>query len=349
VVKSAFVRSVNSSRKHIVNISLKSPFISPSDPFVIQYPMNVPLAGLDLIGVVHYSDGSKREMPVNGTQFAMSGYESFSATKVGESFQVTLHYYPSADEFSYVLNGGPIKHISKHYTCKVTRADGAYNIKLFAYPRWVDAATGYRFRWYVGNMDRTVLKDVTSLVRINENITAFDPMLYGVVQRVVATIFFNEVNPSWRPVKHVQPMDVTLINPGTQRSGSNWSVSFNPDGTPLYGLNCHVNAQMINQNLWHLDLKSGALTLDEWLTKFYYNTLPIKDVYTEQMPPAPTHFTVVASTGEEYEFLVSSWNAIAVINSALRDSDTLMIKFFKRTISQNAIYLSAVGIPIWKI
>ena len=349
VVKSAFVRSVNSSRKHITTVSLKSPFIAESDPMVIQYPMNVPLTGLDLMGVVHYSDGSKRELPVNGTQFAISGYENFSATKIGESFQVTLHYYPAPDEFSYVLSGGPIKHISKQYTCKVTQPDGAYNIKLFAYPRWVDEASGYRFKWFVANMDRTLLKDVTSLVRINENITPFDPSLYGITQRVIASIYFNEVNPSWRAVKHVQPLDVTLISPGTYRAGSNWSVSFNPDGSILYGLDSHALATMVNQNLWHLNLASEATTLAQWLDKFYYKTLPIKDVYTETAAPAPTHFTVLAANGMEYEFPISAWNSVVVINSALVDNDTLIVKFFKRTVSQNAIYLSVAGIPIWKI
>lgn len=349
VVKTAFVRSVNSSRKHIVNISLKSPFISDSDPHVIQYPLNVPLTGLDLIGVVHYSDGSKRELPVNGGQFAISGYEGFSATRVGETFVVTLHYYPSADEFSYVLSGGPLKHISKAYTCVVTRADGAYNIQLFGFPRWVDAATGYRFRWYVGTMDRTLLKDVTSLVRVNENISAFDPMLYGVVQRVIASIYFNDINPSWRAVKHVQPMDITLINPGTQFTGSNWTVAFNPDGALLYGLDCHVLSHMVNQNLWELDLKSGATSQEAWLNKFYYSTAPMKDVYTEVLPPVPTHFVLISANGTEYEYPVTAWNSVITMNSAITASDTLIIKFFKRTISQNAIYLAAAGVPIWPV
>lgn len=347
VIHTSFVRTVNSSQKHIINVSLKSPFIAPNEPDLIQFPLNVPMSGLNLTGVVHYSDGSTREYPVNGTRFAITGYEHFSATKPNETFQVCLHYYLQDDEYSYILGGGPTRHISKFVSCKVTSIDGAYNIKLFGYPKWSGEDTGYTMRWFAANLERTILQDVTASVRLNENTAPFNPLLYGVVQRVVASIYFNQINPAWKAVKHVQPMDVTLINPGTVHVSSNWSVSFSPSGNPVYGLECHALVSHTEGSaVWQLDLRSNETTLNAWLNKFYISTIPIKNQYLEVTPPQPTHFIVVVS-GVEYEYAISEWATTLTVNNAPINSDTMLIKFIKRTVNQAAILLSIVGVPVW--
>lgn len=348
VVKTAFVRSVNSSRKHIINIGLKSPFLSQSNPSLLQYPINVPLTGLNLTGIVYYSDGSIRELPVNGHQFAITGFESFSATKQGETFQAVLHYYPSAGELSYVLSGGPIDHISKQITCTVTPSDGAYNVKLYGYPYWVDDVNGYRFKWFVTNLERSLFLDVTAMVRINENIVAFNPTQYGVTQTIVATILFNQINPSWRAFKFVQPMKVTLINPAVERTGDNWALSYNPDGTPLYGINCKAQGTMINGTTWSFDLTSGATTQEQWLQKFYLDTLPLMNSSVELAPPTPTHFSIITNTGAVRTFPIASWDQTLSVNGLFHDSDTLIVKFIKQTVNQPDMTLAVVGIPIWQ-
>ena len=348
IVKTNFVRTVNSSRDWIENVELVSPFLADNDPGLIEYPMNVPLEGLNLQCIVTYKSGLKKRLPVDGSVCRVTGFEHFTATKVGETFNVYLHYYLQPNEYSYTLGAGPINHITKTYKCRVTRPDGAYNIKLFGFPRWIDATTGYRWRWWVGAMDRTFMKDVTGLVRINENMTPFDGKLYGMVQRVVANINFKDINPSWKDFRHVQPMDVSLLRAGSDHTASNWSLSFNPDGTPVYGLGVHADALMVNQNLWKINISCGAISRDEWLTKLYYNLLPMQDYFAETRPTTPSHFVVVAADGAEYEFSIDMWSSELTINNRLINSDTMMVKFIKKTQNQNILYLAAGGIPVWQ-
>ena len=81
VENTAFIKSTDVGTKYIVSIDMKSPFMSPTNVRLIQYPVNVPLASLNLIGLVTYSDGSVVEYPVNGTKFTIYGFENYVATQ----------------------------------------------------------------------------------------------------------------------------------------------------------------------------------------------------------------------------------------------------------------------------
>ena len=348
VVKTNFVRSVNDSRDWITDVTLVSPFMSEVDPTLMEYPQNVPISGLNLQCKVVYKSGLTKLLPVDGTAARVTGIEWFTATKVGETFRIYLHYYLQSNEYSYALGAGPLSHVTKEYKCKVTRPDGAYNVKLFGFPRWVDKTTGYRWRWWVGAMDRSFMKEVTGMVRINENIEPFDGKLYGLVQRVVATISFKDINPSWKDFRFVQPLDVTLLRAGSDHSDTNWSLSFNPNDVPIYGLKVHANASMINANLWKVDVSNGCHSLDEWLTMHYYNLIPMQDYWAEVVPAVPTHFTLVTYDGVEYEFPIGQWSSTLTINNRLVNSDTMIIKFIKKTQNQTILYLAAGGIPVWQ-
>lgn len=352
IVKTGLVATPNDDRDWIENVTLQSPFILKSDPTTLQIPVNVPLASLNLQALITYRSGRTSLVNVDGTVARVTGLDSgtFVATKVGESFQILLHYYLQSNEYSFLASNTARRSISKQYTCKVVRPEGAYNIKLFGFPRWVDETTGYRFVWWVGNMERTLMMDVTGLVRVNENQTAFDGRLYGMVQRVTATIDFQKINPSWTSTRFVQTMDVTLDREGSDHSATNWELSFNPDNLPVYGIGTHVNAHMVNENLWQVDLTSGCVNMNDWLTKFYYNLLPMKDYYASSgLPAVPTHFIIVSSLGVEYEFPIEQWSNSLTINSALNDSDTMILKFIKKTQNQSILYLAVGGVPIWNV
>ncbi|HEY9663902.1 MAG TPA: hypothetical protein V6C65_36090, partial [Allocoleopsis sp.] len=94
----AFIPTSDSAVKYITGISLESPFLSSADPTLLQYPMNVPLIGLSLVGVVHYSDGSALRIPVDQTKFSIFGFNSFVASIVGQTLPLTLCYNLSPGE-----------------------------------------------------------------------------------------------------------------------------------------------------------------------------------------------------------------------------------------------------------
>lgn len=115
VENTAFIREVDTSVKYITGISLKSPFISDTDPQLIQYPINVPLSGLYLTGVVHYSDGSAAELPVDGTKFHIFGFDNFVSTIIGQKLELVLKYTLSPDEVCYGATVTDEKFITQTY------------------------------------------------------------------------------------------------------------------------------------------------------------------------------------------------------------------------------------------
>ena len=77
---------------------LRTPFLSSSDPTLIQFPINVILSDLNLMGIVRYSDGTCAMLPVDNTKFQILGFNAFVSTIVGQSFDVVLKYNLSPDE-----------------------------------------------------------------------------------------------------------------------------------------------------------------------------------------------------------------------------------------------------------
>lgn len=340
-----FIRSSNSSIKYITSISLESPFLSASDPKLIQYPMNVPLRGLNIMGIVHYSDGSTLRMPVDGTKFSIYGFEGYVATIVGQKFPLVFKYILSTNEVVYgatVANG---RFITDTYKATTIKADGAYTVKLFGYPVWVNAVSGYRMEWYLYNLERNAVYLVTPYVTFNANTRVFDPITYGANQKLSVSVNLKNVNGSFNSYIHVQTIDITLVGPGTDRV-SNWTVGFEPNQSPVYGFGNVAKTTLINQNLSKVNLASGATTKEAWLERIYYRTKPLMDDNKEVIAPEPNFFSLIVN-GQEIQFPISQWNADITLTTTLPNSGTLFIKFFKRT-NDNDIQLAVAGIPIWQ-
>ncbi|MNU19632.1 hypothetical protein D3C71_78640 [compost metagenome] len=345
VENTAFIRSSDSAVKYVTEIRLETPFLSEADPTLIQYPINVPLNGMNLMGVVEYSDGTIRRMPVDGTKFVIFGFEHFVATIVGQKMPVILKYNLSSDEIAYGLTVAADRFMTKNYKAITKKAEGAYTTKLFGFPMWVDPINGYRVEWYLYNLERQLVYRATPHVRFNENTRAFDPLAYGVSQRVSVSVNLRDVNPVYKNYIHVQTMDIVLAQRGDEQTGlTRWTVGFEPGQNPPFGRENFADVVMVNQNFWRLRLASGAVTQDEWFTKLYFNTKPLLDPSRESLPPTPTHFKVVRGVNE-IEFPISQWDQDLVLSQPFTNFETVFVKFFKRTV-ENDIQLAVAGLPV---
>jgi hypothetical protein len=341
----AFIRNTDTSVKYITSISLESPFLSQADPTLIQYPLNVPLTGLDLIGVVNYSDGSKSRLPVDGTKFTVFGFDGFISTIVGQKFNVVLKYSLSQGEVIYGANAVNGEFITKTYKATTTKAEGSYTVKLFGYPEWSNAINGYHMEWFLCNLDRSVIYRVTPYVVYNANSPAFVPTAYGIVQHLSVSINLQDVNGSFKAYRYVQTMDVTLLGPASART-TNWTIGFAPNQTPQYGLNNYASTTFINQNYWEVYVNSGATSQDEWLQRIYYDTLPLFDTSNEVAPIKPNYFALVFGN-ESIEYPISEWNNKLTISNAVPDNTNLYIKFMFKT-PDNELQLSISALPIYQ-
>ncbi len=346
VENSAFVANANAGSKYITGISLESPFVSQSDPQTIQFPLNVPLNGLSLLGVVNYSDGSKLRMAVDGTKFSMFGFNNFISSVPGVPVPLVLSYQLSPNEVAYGMNVTPQRTITKRYRAITTNSEGMYTPKLYGYPVWIDPLHGYRMEWYLYDLDRNLATLVTAFVHVNNNSAPFDPIGYGRKQSLGVSINLRDVNPNGLGYIHVQTIDVILRQPGTDRT-SNWAIGFDPNQTIYFGEGNHAVTNIINQNLMTIDVTCGETVLANWLERLYRMVKPLTDVSREIQAPDPTYFSIGTANLPDVAYPISQWDQVLQLNAIINNSDTVFIKFFQRT-PDTDIQLAIAAMPVYQ-
>lgn len=346
IVETTLVRKLSADRRIIESIHLESPLLSKADPKLIQYPMHLTVDSFNLYGVVTYTDGSTLRMPVDGTKFTLMGLNGFEATYVSQKAPLVLKYNMSSDEMALDAKGNADRFKTESYSLVVVKADGKFNVRLYAYPKWIDEVNGYRLEWFLFNLDRGSYSRVTPWVTINENTATFDPSLYSVNQKLSVSIDLNKVNGSLRNYVHSQIVDVSLLRQGTDHSGTMWTVGFEPNQSPLFGRENAISMQYINQNLKYLDLTLGETTFENWIQRAYYQTRPLYNTEAEIEPVKPNMFLILTG-GKTYEYRIEQWNSKIEISSLMENNDTLFVVFIKRTAAKD-LYLSIAGFPIFQ-
>jgi hypothetical protein len=346
VENSGFIPAPDAATKYITDISLESPFLSSQDPQLIQYPLNVPLNGMNLVGVVHYSDGSKIRLPVDQTKFSVFGWNTgFVATVIGQKIPLVLKYAMSDGEVGYSTSVSAERFITKSYSAVTVKADGAYTVKLFAYPVWVDATNGYRLEWFLFNLDRATYYRVTPYVKFGTNSPAWQPTAYGTNQRLSVQINLQDVNGAFKNYLHTQTIDIALLAQGTERT-TNWNIAFSPGQSPRFGVGNAAKTTFVNQNLWKIDLSQGEADVNSWLQRLYWLTEPLSDASKEAEAPTPDYFSLLLN-GQEVEFPIVNWQNVLQVSQQVPDSSTLFIKFFKRT-NNNDQQLAIAAVPVYQ-
>jgi len=359
VENTAFIRSTDTSIKYITSVTLESPFLSVSDKTLIQYPINVPLEGLMLTGVVTYSDGTQLKLPVDGSKFTIFGFNGFVATVVGQKFDLVLKYSLSPNEIIYgsgnVSNqvGGQFK--TANYKAVTLKTDGSYSVKLFAYPVWINATVGYQLQWWLYTLDRTFVYNVTPYIRYDTNSTPFNPTAYGVQQNLAVNINLHDVSPTFANYINVQTITISLLAQGDART-TNWTIGFSPNQLPQFGIDNFAASVPLSQpglidginaeTKWQVNITSGCTSITNWLQRLYFNTLPLTDTSSEVAPPTPNMFALVIN-GKDVEFPISAWNTSLTVNGAVPDKSTLFVKFFLR-LPTNDVSLSICGLPVYQ-
>lgn len=347
VWNTGFIRAADASQKYITGISLETPFLSEADDTIILYPINVPLAGFQLVGVVHYSDGSTAKYPVDGTRFQVFGLEDYVATIVNQELGVVLKYNLTSNEVVYGSTVTNERFITRQFKAVTQNADGVYGVKLFGYPVWIDAVSGYRMEWFLLNLDRNAYYRCTQYVIFNENSPAFNPIQYGVNQRVSVSVNLKNVNGIFKNYIHTQVIDIVLVRPATDHTGTVWTIGYEVDQNPPFGRNNKADLTFINQNLRKVRIDQGETVLDTWLERMFYRTIPLYDAQVEAKAPKPDMFSLLIGN-TELQFPISQWNQDLQITQSLLNNETLFIKFFKRT-TETDLILSVSALPVWQI
>lgn len=268
---------------------------------------------------MNYSDGSKKTLPIDGTKFALFGLQRFVSTILGQKQPLTLIYYLSPDEVSYGSVPGDTMHLTESYLATTIKVDGAYSVKLFTYPAWIDAINGYRLTHFLYNLERDEVFEVTALVELAANSPAFNPLAYGVSQDITFALDLSKVSSRFKNYRHLQTTRISLLRPGLD-DNTNWTVNY--DNTlPAYGVSdegagLKAEVEFINSNLWYLSIDNGFGSVEHWLREVYEKTLPLYDQTAEDKAPTPNYFRLIAGA-YTMEAPVSMWNHKFTVNNLL--------------------------------
>ena len=330
-----YIRGLDIQRKFVTNISLESPWLTGSDTNVLKFPLNIPRDGLDLVGVVNYNDGSKLRLPVNNTKFQMAGLDGYISSIPGEKFDLTLLYNLSENELSYAGQGMYVnRKVTAPYSVITETVDPGYTVKMFMYPFWNAAASGYRMRYWLYSLARNSYVEVTDFINYSAETGSFDPRLYGVKQRLQVSLNLRKVSQNFKPMIHTQMFEVTLF--GTpQDSNTPWVVNGTMSPTqPGYGRNCVAQRTGVNT----YSLRSNFTTRDEWVKAFYLNSEPLVDRRSEVYAPDVTHFWASTDDGKTWTqyYINDAWNQDMTSRTPILPYSTILLRFTRPVLTQQA-------------
>jgi hypothetical protein len=296
VEETTYVAQAFAEQKYITQIYIKSAFIDNSQPDVIHYPVNLPIASFNPIGVVQYNDGSTVEYPIDGDKFRIYGLDSFLSTIIGHRVPIVINYRLDSNEAALASVDSDNYYVTRPYTLIVDSPNTSYNVKLFVYPVWVDDTNGYTYKAFLMNLDRNVLFDVTSDISLSSNSPSFNPLAYGLTQRLTFNVDLANVSGIYHSFIHSQTVDIILRGAASDTSVTNiWEVASQvPSNVPLYGTDLRAIRDQINTNKVRID--NNINTVAEFIDKLYITTSPLFNPILEQEPLTPSHIEVKYGT-----------------------------------------------------
>lgn len=290
--ETTYVAQAYAEQKYITNIFIKSVFIDTAQSTEINYPVNLPIPSFNPIGVVQYNDGSQVEYPVDGDKFRLYGLDQFVSTIIGHKVPLVLSYRMDSTESALASVDSDHYYVTRPYTLVVSNPNRSYNVKLFVYPVWVDGINGYNYKVFLMNLDRNILYEVTNIVSIATNSPSFNPLAYGITQRITFSLDLANVSGIYNHFLHIQTVDIILRGPATDSSVMNiWEVGSQvPTTVPYYGTNLKAVRDPATNT--KIEIHNNIQTVDEFITKFYRSTIPLFNPVTELEAPVPTHIEV---------------------------------------------------------
>lgn len=332
VDETTFVAQAYAEQKTITNIFMKSVFIPETQTAEINYPVNLPVPSFNPIGVVQYNDGSQIEYPVDGGKFTLFGLDQFVSTIVGHRVPLVLTYRMDASESALATVESDGFYVTRPYSLIVSNPNRSYNVKLFVYPVWVDGINGYRYKAFLMNLDRNILYDVTNVISLAANSATFNPLAYGITQRLTFTVDLASVSGVYNHYLHVQTVDIILRGAATDLSLTNiWEVGSQvPTTIPYFGTN--LRAERDGVTWTKVTIHNNIATMAEFISKFYRTTIPLYNTLTESEAPDPTHIEV-RYLDENFIVPISEYNDKFTFANPVPAYANIDVVFLKETIS----------------
>ena len=322
------------AKRTIIAISLETPFLNVDDDHVIDIPVNMLTQSALIMGVVTYNDGTISRLPINGNKFKLNGLENFVSTTAGSMYDIGLAYFLSDDEIAFdALGNTPVRTKTEDYKVRAINPDGNYTAKLYAIPVWDNTLAQYNLQWYLYNMERKFVYNVTGKVELTPGYN-FNGKLYATKQPLRVAINMGDVDDYFINYRHVANLAITLVNPAiTVNQPTYYRIDYDDQYTYGNGVrvDCTVNTTQVNT--FNLSVANGCVNIDEWLNKIYYPTVPLYYTSAEDMPPNPTEVKIrsVDNTWSRVIEIEDILDPITGVNLPMKQGDTFIFEFGARS------------------
>lgn len=335
VDNTTYVSQAYAEQKYVTEIFIKSVFIEDTNTGDINYPVNLPMQSFSPIAVVQYNDGSQIEYPVDGNKFSLFGLDQFTSTIIGHKVPLVLSYRLDPNEAALANVASSESdgyYITRPYNLVVSNPNRSYNVKMFVYPVWVDELNGYKYKVFLMNLDRNILFDITNIVGLTQNSPAFNPLAYGVTQRLTFSVDLAKVSGMYSTYLHVQTVDIVLRGQASDTSLTNvWEVGSQvPSSRPYYGTNLRaVRNESVHSKIY---IGNNLDTVQDFINKVYIPTSPLFNPVTELEAPTPTHIEVCYQ--DKTVFVpISDYDKELLFSSIVPKLTNIDIVFYKETVT----------------
>lgn len=324
-----YVRSINQAAKYVTNIELISPFLSRTDNRLIECPINMLVQSMNFAAKVTYSDNTSSIANIDGNKWQLAGLRMFVATQIGKMDNITLIYKLASNELAFDSTAAlPDRTIIREYRIRTVDIDTYYSIKLFAVPVWNSGTNRYTLNWYLYNLERSDIIDVTAQVEYSTTSPQFVGNQYNSTQNLQVAFNMQSLGQNYSYFRHVQNVAITLLTPATTVGATQfYQISYGEDttygGPNVRGL---YSSDELNAGKLKLNVSCGKTDSATWITDIYRNLEPLYYNTNEIMAPAPTHAKLIIGTG------VSAWQREIPINEIINPVRNINVSITRGTL-----------------
>lgn len=295
-----YIRSINQSAKYVANIELISPFLSRTDQRLIECPINMLVQSMNFSAKVTYSDNTSLTANIDGNKWQLAGLRMFVATQIGKTDSLSLIYKLGANELAMDSTAAlPDRTIIREYRIRTVDIDTYYSVKLFAVPMWNSSSNRYVLNWYLYNLERSDIVDVTAYVEYSTTSPVFVGNQYNSTQNLQVAFNMQRLGQSYSYFRHVQNVAITLLTPGSSAAATQfYTISYGV--ATLYGgqnVRGLYSTDELNAGKLKLSVACAKTDVATWITDIYRNLEPLYYSTNEALAPAPTHAKLIIGTG----------------------------------------------------
>ena len=306
VKNTSAIRGLSANTVYIQDVVLVTNMLDATTLDLLNVPSNTPLTGADFQARLLYSDGSTQTISIGSNKCKLYGVDNFNTSLAGENSEVVLTYYPDINEQTINVSNPSMRSISHVYQIRTVNITADYSFKVYVVPKFNVSTQQYSNDYYLTNQAYTVfIKLAPSQITVNR--LGGGAINYGInsgPQTLALSVIIADVIPfGFNGYTFVQTLTLTY---GSQTSAG-WMIDYMNTDSHVYGVTAY--AEYATTGLSVLSLRSGAVSVEQWLARLY---APIHAIFNQTLvtvPPTPTHFKLIYHGVESPVRLIADyWN-----------------------------------------